>query len=221
LFLAISLGIPLILSAATIPVVDLGPGSGVITFGVSPATITLASGDIMGSGTDNMIPLPWSITTSPSSVFDLVGGDVQESVSGETMTFNVHDNVGDSITGGIVTFGSGTPDFFTYTATPGGGDTFNGTVQITSASEGLLLGMLGLTPAKLDGTDLSLTIQVDCGTQDPCIATADPMGTITDLKIGPSTGTSGVVPEPSFVFLLGGALASLPLLRRRWLKRAS
>ena len=38
-FLAIALGIPLVLSAATIPVIDLGPGSGGITFGVAPATV--------------------------------------------------------------------------------------------------------------------------------------------------------------------------------------
>lgn len=220
LFLAVSLGTPLLLSAATIPLVDLGPGSGVITFGISPATVTLASGDITGSGTDGIIQLPWSITTSPSSVFDLVGGDVQESVSGETMTFNVNDGMaGDSITGGVVTFGSGTPDFFTYASDGTGGDIFTGTVQITSASEGMLLGMLGLTPAELDGSDLTLTMHVDCGTQDPCITTTDPKGTITDLTIVGTAGKSAV-PEPSLVFLLGGALASLPLLRRR-LKRAS
>jgi len=215
LFLAISLGTPLILSAATIPLVDLGPGSGVITFGISPTTVTLASGDITGSGLENGVALPWSVTTSPSSVFDLVGGNVQESVSGETMTFNVHDAVGDSITAGIVTFGS-TPDFFTYAPNGGGGDIFTGTLQIQSATEGTLLGMAGLTPPDLVGTDLSLVIHVDCGAQDPCIATVDPQGAITDLTIA---GKSAV-PEPSFIFLLGGALVSLPLLRR-WVKRAS
>jgi hypothetical protein len=217
LLLMISLGAPLALSAATIPIIDLGPGNGVITFGINPSTVALASGTITGSGLDNGVALPWTVTTSPSSVFDLVGGNVQESVSNESMTFNVHDSLGDSITGSIVTFGS-TPDFFTYTPDGTGGDFFTGTVQVQSVSEGVLLGSLGLTPASLDGTDLTLTLHIDCGTDDPCIAAEDPTGSIIDAKIGPAAPSA--VPEPSLVFLLGGALVALPLLRRR-LQRAA
>ncbi len=217
LLLMISLGAPLALSAATIPIIDLGPGNGVITFGINPSTVALASGSITGSGLDNGVALPWNVTTSPSSVFDLVDGNVQESVSNESMTFNVHDSLGDSITGSIVTFGS-TPDFFTYTPDGTGGDFFTGTVQVQSVSEGVLLGSLGLTPASLDGTDLTLTLHIDCGTDDPCIAAEDPTGSIIDAKIGPAAPSA--VPEPSLVFLLGGALVALPLLRRR-LQRAA
>jgi hypothetical protein len=213
----ISLGAPLALSAATIPIVDLGSGNGVITFGISPSTVTLASGSITGSGLDNGVELPWSVTSLPTSVFDLVGGDVQESVSNQSMTFNVHDSLGDSISGSIVTFGS-TPDFFTYTSDGAGGDFFAGTVQVQSVSEGLLLESLGLTPASLDGTDLSLTLHIDCGTDDPCISPEDPKGSIIDAKIGPAALSA--VPEPSLVWLFGGALTALPLLRRR-LQRAS
>jgi hypothetical protein len=133
------------------------------------------------------------------------------------MMFNVHDSLGDSITGSIVTFGS-TPDFFTYTPDGTGGDLFTGTVQVQSVSEGVLLGSLGLTPASLNGTDLTLTLHIDCGTDDPCIAAEDPTGSIIDAKIGPAAPSA--VPEPSVVFLLGGALVALPLLRRR-LQRAA
>jgi hypothetical protein len=83
LFLMISVGAPLALSAATIPIIDLGPGNGVITFGINPSTVALASGSITGSGLDKGIALPWTVSTSPSSVFDLVGGNVQETVSNE------------------------------------------------------------------------------------------------------------------------------------------
>jgi hypothetical protein len=217
LFLMISLGAPLALSAATIPIIDLGPGNGVITFGINPSTVTLASGIITGSGLDKGIALPWTVTTLPSSVFDLVGGNVQETVSNESMTFNVHDALGDSISGSIVTFGS-TPDFFTYTPDGTGGDFFTGTVLVQSVSEGALLQSLGLTPASLNGTNLALTLHIDCGTDDPCIAAEDPTGSIIDAKIGPPALSA--VPEPSLVFLLGGALVALPLLRRR-LQRAA
>lgn len=218
IILAIALEIPLVLSAATIPLIDLGPGSGGITFGVAPATVSLPS-EITGSGSDHGVALPWSVTTSPSSTFDLVGGDVQSPSSTESMTFNVSDTLGDSITGAIVTFGSpATPDFFTYTPDGTGGDFFTGTVQVKSVTEGLLLGGLGLSPAALDGTDLTLTLHVDCAETDPCIAPTDPLGTVIDATIGPAAPSS--VPEPSFIFLLSGALVILPLLRRR-LRRAS
>jgi hypothetical protein len=212
-FLAIALEIPLVLSAATIPLIDLGPGSGGITFGVSPATVSLPS-DITGSGSDHGVALPWSVMASPSSTFDLVGGDVQSPSSTESMTFNVNDGaLGDSITGAIVTNGSpSTPDFFTFAPDGTGGDLFTGTVQVTSVTEGALLEGLGLTPAALDGTDLTLKLHVDCGETDPCIASTDPQGTIIDATIGPPAAPSSV-PEPSFIFLLAGALVALPLLR--------
>jgi hypothetical protein len=212
LLLMISLGAPLALSAATIPIIDLGPGNGVITFGINPSTVALASGSITGSGLDKGVTLPWTVTTSPSSVFDLIGGNVQESVTNQSMTFNVHDSLGDSISGSIVTFGS-TPDFFTYTPDGTGGNFFTGTVLVQSASEGFLFQSLGLTPASLNGTDLTLSLHIDCGTDDPCIAAEDPTGSIIDAKIGPAAPSA--VPEPSLVFLLGGALVALPLLRRR------
>src|SRR5665213_684185 len=203
LFLAIALEIPLILSASTIPLINLGPGNGTITFGVTPPTVSLASGDITGTGSDHGVSLPWSVTTSPSSTFDLVGGNVQAPSSTESMTFNVSDALGDSITGGIVTFGSAsTPDFFTYASDGTGGDIFTGTVQVQSVTSGLLLNTLGLTPAALDGTDLGLTLHIDCGTTDPCIASTDPHGTVIDAIIGPPAPSS--VPEPSFIFLLAG-----------------
>ena len=218
-FLTIALGIPLVVSAATIPLIDLGPGSGGITFGVAPATVSLPS-DIIGSGSVDSIALPWSVVTSPSSTFDLVGGDVQSPSSTESMTFNVSDALGDSITGSIVTFGNpSTPDFFSYTPDGTGGDLFSGTVQVSSVTEGVLLEGLGLTPAALDGTDLALTLHVDCGSSDPCIAPTDPQGTIIDATIGPATPAPSSVPEPSFIFLLAGAFVTLPLVRR--LKRAS
>jgi hypothetical protein len=168
----------------------------------------------MGSGSVDSIALPWSVTTSPSSTFALVGGDVQSPSSTESMTFNVSDDLGDSITGAIVTFGSpSTPDFFTYKPDGTGGDLFSGTVQVTSVTEGVLLEGLGLTPAALDGTDLTLKLHVDCGETDPCIASTDPQGTVIDATIGPVASPSSV-PEPNFIFLLAGALVALPLLRR-------
>ena len=158
------------------------------------------------------IPLPWSITTTPSSVFDLVSGNVEESVTGESILLSVSDPLGDSLSGEIVPFGN-PASFFSYTPDGTGGDLFTGTVQIQSATEGLLLGGLGLTSTELESTPLQLTLDINCGAENPCIATADPTGTITDVTLGPSIPSA--VPEPRFAYLLAGALVWLPLLRRR------
>lgn len=209
---ALALPFGLCADGITLPLLDLGSGSGDITFGITPPTVSLASGDITGTGSYETISLPWTFTTTPSSLFDLVSGDVQESVTDESISMSVNDGAyGDSISGAMMPFGS-PANFFTVTPDGTGGDYFTGIVDVQSVSEGFLLGELDLTSAELESEPLQLTFHIDCGDQDPCIAATDPTGTILDTTLGPAPATS-TVPEPSFVFLLAGVLALLPLRR--------